>query len=1164
MPSRRYPPPFATNPPPPGSGPTVADAINDTLRHVAGYGDYSVAIASAYFNLGGWLEIADELRLVARVRLLLAGPPDPTADQTGRRVTPSPDPASLEEWIKTERDRVAFTTEDDQQVRALIEWLRAFDGDGRPRVQVRRSTGAFLYGKAFIVENPLPFVATLVGSANLTYAGLKRNKELVVGVGSSGPETTDKVIEWFNTHWDSAEPFDLADLFDQRIREHPPELVYARMLAEYYGQGLEADTVLDGVTDMSLTDWQRAGAESAFEMMQAYGGALLADDVGLGKTHTAAKIISHYTRRRERGVGAPWALVVCPAAMKSTWESVLKEQGVARFDVLSYDKARRLIYEDVNAFDKYAMVVCDEAHHLRNPGTKRTREIDRLIAGNGIPKHALMMTATLVNNGIGDLESIISLAVRDDETFRPQGIASLRNYFSQARRHDRQGNLRSEHVEQIMEAFTVRYTRRFVERIYRTPKLDDGTIVKFPERNVAKLKYEPDGHGQEVLSELEKALIGDSDENDDVDTDDDCFRAGRLIFALYRPSRYKTSWRWWERGRASDDSGQEESINDRFTDGFLRTLLLKRLDSSPYALACSLARMMERHKRALQVFKGGRLPTISLVSDPAALANLFDDDEEEATDSDSSEPSAGYDLQAMRKAVEHDLERLSRLHILAYKAQHSDPKRVALAEYLRHQTVPGRSINKGNDGRMARKTLVFTESADTADNLAEWIYNQVEVASSDDQLGKFKGRVSNEAVTGRNRQQSADLIKSFDPIEAKEGRDRYDLIISTDTLAEGVNLQAAGRCINYDLPWNPMKVVQRFGRVDRLRSPHPKVDLRCFYPGDRIDDWLRLLGKLNRKLSAADATVGVDEILPSDHPASGGKTFNEDKTSNEERSVREGDQDLTSLIDQEIGRQARSPQEMRYRLGLLRDEFGSDIDDLPHTAGSGFVNPSAGSAAPAYVFCLRIGEGGPVWFRTVYCDDDWNPRTTGKRRPDETLSLDLDPHEDTDIVDQPSLALMLADPDPDDEGPAPRYLPQPIYAGAFIAWERARAHAHADYLQKLEEERNTQPPEVFRKASEALEQLGQRSKPVRDRLDTVPLSKKPEEEIGKKLKDYEAGRRQLVWLLEAVEDILDEHGIVARARHDGLEPGLRSEDIRLICWQAVSPERSGIQRAGIR
>ena len=1151
MPSPRYPPVFATNDPPPGAGGTVAGAINDMLHQAAGHGDYSVAIASSYFNLGGWLLIADELKLVPRVRLLLGVAPDPTADQTGRRVTPSPDPSSLEEWIKTERDRVAFTTEDEQHVHELIEWLEAFDDHRRPRVEVRRATGSFLYGKAFIVDDHSisNLVGTLVGSANLTEAGLRRNKELVVGDPLS--ETTDKVIEWFDTHWDSAEGFDLADLFDQRIREHPPELIYARMLAEYYEQGLEADAAFDGVTDMSLTDWQKAGAETAFKMMQTYGGALLADDVGLGKTHTAAKVISHYTRRRERGVGAPWVLVVCPAAMESTWDSVLNEQGVAsRVEILSYEKARRLIQKNLGEFDRYAMVVCDEAHHLRNPGAKRTKEINRLIAGNGTPKHALMMTATPVNNGIGDMESIISLAVRDDETFRPRGIPSLRDYFSAARRRDKQGDLRPEHVEQLMDAFTVRYTRGFVENAYPGTKLDDGTLVKFPERHITKLKYEPDDPGLEVLSKLEQALIGDHEDHED--TDSDYIQAGRLIFALYRPNRYK----------AGEDL--DESVTDRFTDGFLRTLLLKRLDSSPYALVCSLERMERRHDRAIRVLRSGKLPYISLVSDPADLANLFDDDEEDSdVEDDNGRPVHGYNLEDMRIAVEYDMKLLRGLRDLAEKAQRSDPKRRVLVEYLRNQAAKAKPISEDDNGRMARKTLVFTESADSAINLAEWVYKKVEAAPSSDPLSKFKGRVSSEAVTGRNRGQHAGLIKSFDPAEAEAGKDRYDLIISTDTLAEGVNLQAAGRCINYDLPWNPMKVVQRFGRVDRLRSLHSKVDLRCFYPGDQIDRWLRLLRKLNRKLSAADAAVGVEKILLSDHPASGGKTFNEDQ-SIEEQSITEGSDDLASLINNEIDRQARSPQEMRYRLAELRGLLGSDVDDLPHTAGSGFINKSGVVVRPAYVFCLRMGDDGPVWFRTVFCDDDWKPLTHGKRQSDETPSLDLHPHEETAIDDKHSLALKLADPYPDGKGPAPRHLPKHIYAGAFTAWERARAHAHAAYGKKLGEEQSSQPPEAFKKVSEELEHLGQRSKPVRDRLSTVPLSEKPEKEIGRKLKDYEVGSRKLEWLLEAVERVLDEHGIVASASRDGLDPGLRSEDIRLICWQAVSPERRGVQRGGIR
>ncbi len=1152
MSAARYPPVFATNYRP--SGPTVADAFSEMLREAAGPGNYSVAIASSYFDLGGWLMVKDDLCSAERVRLLLGTAPDPDAESSGYRTPPSPNPSSMQEWITTERDRVSFTTADDQNVRALIEWLLSQDIHGQRRVDVRRPTGTFLYCKALIVEHKIPaLTAAMAGSANLTKAGLSRNKELVVACQPQ-TETTDEVIRWFNTHWGDAEPFDLADLFVQRIREHPPELIYARMLAEYYGQDTGPEIAPAGTADLSLTGWQESGAETALEMMEAYGGALLADDVGLGKTHTAAKVISHYTRRRERGVPAPRVLVVCPAAMEATWEEVLDEQGVrSRVKVLSYEKARRReIHKDQAELDKYAMVVCDEAHHLRNPKTKRTQEIDRLIAGgNGSPKHALMMTATPVNNGIGDLESIISLAVRDDETFLGRGIPSLRRYLKSAKRLDNHGLLRPEHVEDLMDSFAIRHTRRFVEDTYPGTQLDDGTPVEFPERRIHKLTYQTDKSGEALLVALEKAIIGvpDVDEHDDADY----ILSGRLIFALYRPARYAAS-----AGASIDEEEAIENnqLTDRFTDGFLRTLLLKRLDSSPYALACTLGRMSKRHGEAFRVLRSGCLPSISFISlsshDLSVLANHLDDDDDEGGDDNDQaggdgNPGNGYNLVRMREAVEHDYAILKRLKELADQAAISDPKRLALAECLRHQAAAARPINAQDNGRLARKTLVFTESADSAANLAEWICRKVQNAPPGDPLQKFQGRVPEQAVTGKTRSTHADIVESFDPDVAQRGADRYDLIIATDTIAEGVNLQAAGRCINYDLPWNPMKVVQRFGRVDRLKSPHRTVDLRCFYPGERIDDWLRLLGKLNQKLSAADAAVGVEKILESDHPASGGKTFNEQK------AVEEGNDDLESLIDNEIVAQPRSSQEMKYRLGQLREEFGSDVDELPHTAGSGFATVYESATRSAYVFCMRLGDDGPVWFRTVFCERDWTPLVRHDRERNADLSLNLAPHLAMDIDREHSTALTWADPDPDGRDPLPRHLPNAAYAGAFTAWEHARAHAYDDYQKQLGEQQAAQPPAAFRKASAHLEVLGRRSEPVRNRLATVPLSSNPEKEIQKRLKDYDRGRYQAEGLLREVKDILDRHGIEARKSRVGLTPDLRQEDIRLICWQAISP-----------
>ena len=1128
----RFPPVFATNDA--AAGLTVAETINATLRHVGAHGDHSVSIASAYFNLPGWQQIADALKAVPRVRLLLGAPPEPSSDQIGHRQTIGAEVEAardLEAWLASERDRLAFTREIDEAVTELLDWLTASGPDEARRVEVRRPTGTFLHGKAFIVEHPLTS-AMLVGSANLTLAGLTRNSELLVGNPESEP--TDRVREWFDKQWADASDFDLADLFARRRADHPPELIFARMLAEMYGD--EPGIGPDGpgeITDLTLTEWQDRGAETALAMMRSAGGALIADDVGLGKTHTAAKVVGYYTKRRARGVGAPWVLVVCPAALVGMWKRVLHEQGVAnRVDFMSYDRARNRI-DDLRRqriehpkmagdFDKYAMVVCDEAHHLRNPEIGRTSAINWLIAGDGTPKHALLLTATPVNNGIGDLESLIGLCVRDDKAFADQGIASLSGYLRKARERREREALRPEDLFDLMRLFTVRHTRKFVQDNYADAALEDGTAVDFPERRIERIDYPPSPEGLRALEAVAAAAIG-GDET--PETDDDHRAAGQLIFARYRPSRYLTKA---ARARRELD---DESVNDAFATGFIRSLLLKRLDSSPHALGCTLEAMIGTHEQFIAGLRRGRVLTSKEMTDPEVLAEVFgrDDDPEEQPDTREGEDDADdYRLDDYLAAACYDLDLLRRLREAVLPAEAADPKPEALAGYLRE--VAAACPGDGHADRLGRKVLVFSEYADTSRHVADRLREIIDSAPDGDPLALYRHRVPEWAVTGATRDTSRAIIASFDPDVAGTIGDRYDLVVSTDTLAEGVNMQAAGRCVNYDLPWNPMRVVQRYGRVDRLRSPHGTVDLRCFFPGDQLERWLNLIDKLQAKLADADAAIGMVKTLPFKHQASGGREFNAEAI----RQFSRGDH---TALDQEIG-QALSAQEQQYRLGRMRSLYGAKIDALPHTAGSGFVNPAA--SAPAYVFCLRVGETGPVWFRTVFCDRGWKPASS--HRPGQPSA------DGAAVDDRRSTALLLADPNPKGEDhPADRHLPDNAYAGAFDAWRIAQAHAHDAYRAQVRHENIPGVPGRFIQAAKRLRHLPAAS-PALARLRATPLSPKPAAEIGEILDTGADGED----LLARVEAVLDAHGIVAPQGHAELPTDLGLDDIRLICWQAVS------------
>ena len=1119
---RRLHPMFATNDP--QTGETVAAVVNEALTrvHEGIDGGYRVSAATAFFNVGGWAQIAETLKQAPSVRLLIGAQPDPESEHSSRRPQSQGESRramqNLEAWMATERDRLGFTREDDDLIDDLVAWLRSADGQGAPRVDVRRPVGRFLHGKAFLVDHSLG-CATLVGSANLTYAGLTRNRELVLGTPES--ETSEQVLEWFDRIWEDAPPFDLAGLFEQRRAGHDPELVFARMLQEAAKSALSTSSAGGDLTGLDvLTAWQTNGAKTAARMLEQHHGALICDDVGLGKTFTAAKVIAGYTRSKEPG--DKYALVLCPAAVVKTWSDVLHNKlDMGKFIVKSYEKFRREAAAEmdskpgegsgIDVYSRYALVVLDEAHRLRNRNLTR-ETVDWVIAGGGSPKDALLLTATPVNNGLPDLESLIGLGVRDDDAFAGAGIPSLRSYFREAYLKHKEREPRSEDLFDLVRQVTVRYTRRFVDKNYAGESMNGGEAVKFPDRGrIGRIDAQPGHADRDVLKAVGAALVGHGAER--PDSDDDYKQSGMLIFAPYRRGRYRTPEAKAKLSR--DDSGARH-------DAFQRTLLLKRLDSSPHALLPTVTKLIDdRYRPFMEGLQAGRV---------LALDDLPDDDDDSAAAglgefAGKGEPASDYWIAELQEACAHDLKVLEDVKIKAEAAARADTKPEALAGYLRQVAAS----NPGGGGSLRRKVLVFTEYADTAEHLNERIRELADEAPDGDPLALYKNRIPEHPVTGgtRDSKESAAAIASFDP--GDPGTDRFDLLISTDALAEGVNLQAAGRCVNYDLPWNPMRLVQRYGRVDRLRSPHDKVDLQCFFPGPQLDEWLGLIEKLRAKLDAANAAVGVDETLPVEHSASGGLDYN---TAEVVRSMSEGD---PRHINAEI-EHAISQQELDHRLAQLRDKHGAaEIDGLPYTAGSGFAGPAG--AGNRLVFCAEIGEGGPVAFRTVRCGPGWELLTT----PDPAAGNALPVAGAGQVAMDDGIAEAITAADP---AGAQRHMPPEAHDAAYTAW----THTRADIHRRHKNARPAQTPAPFRRATRWLETTPG-SANVRARLKAAPFQRQAENEIAELLRQGAAG----VSLLHKTEAILDRHGIKEPANAAGPEPGdIRPEDVRLVCWMAVA------------
>lgn len=248
--------------------------------------------------------------------------------------------------------------------------------------------------------------------------------------------------------------------------------------------------------------------------------------------------------------------------------------------------------------------------------------------------------------------------------------------------------------------------------------------------------------------------------------------------------------------------------------------------------------------------------------------------------------------------------------------------------------------------------------------------------------------------------------------------DQYDILLTTDVLAEGVNLQQAAEIINYDLPWNSMRIVQRHGRVDRIGSEHPEIHLGVFFPTEHLDQYLKLEHTLIRKLRQADVAVGTGKVLPGVSNLPPQEHYDADAIATE----------LEELVNSSGGSAAGSGEEYRRRL-LNAVEGDSDLreslETLPLGIGSGFASSTA--ARNTYVFCMRMGDSDRVWFRNVYATPNWE--------------VALDDEGNPAVEDDTLVSLVTADPR---QPTRTRTLTPEAFSGAYGAWEVARDHAFSE------------------------------------------------------------------------------------------------------------------------
>lgn len=986
------------------NGNTLKEALAGHLefRIVSGQVPAEVCIATAYFNPAGFAQIASHLEQVPKVRLLLGAEPGPEAGLARRRPMDPPEPEfsrrrlalglrQLDLGLRTERDQMAFSVANSRALQSLVAFLRS------GRIEVRRFERQFLHAKAYIFAGgPAGFIA---GSSNFTFAGLVRNLEL--NLGRYEDPVVARAQGWFEDLWREGTPYDLADLYEEMFHLWQPYEVYLRVLWEIYGAEVEEAAEQEGV--IPLTSFQRHGMFRARKILERYGGVIVADEVGLGKTFIAGDLMRLYCERRQR------VLLVCPAALRdSTWKKFIHDYHLYIESVSYEELASDRQFMDVRAaanqaklkskLDEYSLVVVDEAHNYRNPDTPaRAAVLRRLLFGPR--KDLVLLTATPVNNSLWDLFTLIHYFIRQDSALSEHGVLSIRARFEDAMRVD-PTSLNPDLLYPIIDATTVKRTRAFINKHYA------GEKIRGPEGQLVPIVF-PDPKPITVRYDLERALPGFFDHI--ADALDDEHGANPLEFARYRIEEYRKGPREDEKVRIG-----------HAVVGLLRSGLLKRFESSAHAFAETVSRMVAHHELFLQALDAGRIVTTQF------LREVSGDDElpfEEALEtSEHVYDAAEFDVKRLRRRVQEDLDILKKLATEARKVQPvRDPKLAALVEELRKIARQARAeATDGIDRIEKRKVLIFSFFADTV----RWIYQYLGAAVPQiPELEEYRGRIAIvEGTTGGDDISRERAVFGFAPKSSGAGpgqdADLFDILVTTDVLAEGVNLQQCRNIINYDLPWNPMRLVQRHGRVDRIGSPHARVFLRTIFPHDRLDAMLDLESRILDKLAQAAASIGVG-TPPIDGVHASGHVFAE--TREEIEKLLKEDPTLFERGGTAAAAQTGEEYRQELRKALQRDR--ERIVGMPWKAGAGMRK---GNDRGVF-FCARVDAR--IYLRFVRATPEWAPAAPAQ------------------IVSEIGTCLRMIECSQD----TPSHMPQPLQTTVFDFWDVARGDVFRSW------ERETDP-----------------------------------------------------------------------------------------------------------
>lgn len=973
--------------------------------------------AVGYFYVGGFMAIAQAVRSLDKLRLLIgAAAPRQTIEQIALGyksreaqeqiwqneiyARPREHNTWFQQTLEDARQNISYMEQSDNNEALLEEFAQLIE---RGLIEVKIYLKEPLHAKCYIFDEKDPQRAAkepgrvIIGSSNLTVAGLKSNTEMNVVLHD--PQSHQQVSAWFERLWREAAPFQedlLRELKNSWALNQlvTPWEIYLKTLIHLMPWEEEISTPPNFPP---LAEFQKDALTMAQSILDKYGGVLIADEVGLGKTYVGLALLLH--GRYERGQKP---LVICPAALTDMWEALCEEYDVGA-PVVSMGAltlkhgpdGQEWSILDQPQYEKRDLILIDESHHLRYSTTQRYQAVERYLSRRN--RQVIMLTATPYALGPEDIQNQLRLWPHQGQHL-PTGRWGFEGFFRRVRRKEAK-------LSELLQHIMLRRGRDYIAHTYGEWRLANGQpcpasdhtqcqnqcypiirivcrqngevsekLYTFPRRRLqSPLTYRID-EAYPQLYEMIRHVI-----------DPQYKRISQIPFAVIEArlkqarqnrgaaplsaTESKTLRQAIERGLCYARYGLFDYVLPEWRDrepykslatagqnlrGLMRVLLFKRLESSVYAFRVTCETLAQVHQRFIAAMEEDIIPAgqqmqealYSLGAEEIASDELLRVLQEAESQAATDYKLEAFEVTRLRADLEHDALLFTVLaDLIADISPTQDAKLQTLRQIL-EQDLAG------------KKVLIFTQFEDTA----EYLYQQ------------FQEDPKVEWVSGKRGKSIARIVSRFAPASNPALVHRFGqnedirVLFTTDVLAEGLNLQDATVVINYDLHFNPVRLIQRIGRLDRLyeiaspcQAASHEVLVYNFFPETALDGHLQLCEKVERRLDEMRQIIGLDQ--PVLRPW---ENFDQEGV----RRLYTGDESILQSPAEEETTEWYEAQRLLAKLQQERPEVIARIKAIPDGVRSARVIPPG--AQPAFFVFCQAGE----WKEMYIADAQGQIRTT--------------------------------------------------------------------------------------------------------------------------------------------------------------------------------------------